>query len=202
MHIDITNLGNTDIYLLDQFMRGRIEAGMKVLDAGCGHGRNSELAVRLGCDVYGFDINPEVVEHIHMIGRAWGSAFTPANFTTGDMHSIGYADETFDFVICMAVLHFAEGRDDFAAMFTELVRVLKPGGFLWFRMTTKHTLEYLAKPLGDDVYDIPDGSTRYLLDKGYLEELMNEHGLSYADRFKTVNVDDVRSMCVVCLSKT
>ena len=33
-------LGDIDIYLLDQILRGRIGPGDRVLDAGCGSGRN------------------------------------------------------------------------------------------------------------------------------------------------------------------
>ena len=200
MHI-ISTLGNTDIYLLDQYMRGRIQPGMKILDAGCGHGRNSELAVRLGYEVHGIDLDAERIEHVHTVGPDWGKAFNPSNFTVGDIRNTMYPGGTFDFIICMAVLHFAKGRDDFAAMFSELVRVLKPGGHLWFRMTVKHTLEHLSTAVGDDIYDIPDESRRFLLDRTYLEELMRHHRLTHADRFKTVNVDDIRSMCVVCLER-
>jgi ubiquinone/menaquinone biosynthesis C-methylase UbiE len=32
--------GDIDVYLFEQLLRGRIVSGMKVLDAGCGSGRN------------------------------------------------------------------------------------------------------------------------------------------------------------------
>ena len=32
--------GNIDIYLFDQLLRARLRPGMRVLDAGCGGGRN------------------------------------------------------------------------------------------------------------------------------------------------------------------
>ncbi|WP_332912670.1 hypothetical protein [Algoriphagus boritolerans] len=34
-------LGNVDIYLLDQILKGRFSKEMKILDAGCGEGRNA-----------------------------------------------------------------------------------------------------------------------------------------------------------------
>ena len=36
-------LGNIDLYLLDQLLKGRITRDMKILDAGCGEGRNLHL---------------------------------------------------------------------------------------------------------------------------------------------------------------
>ena len=44
----------------------------------------------------------------------------------------------FDFIICSAVLHFCENREHFRELFKEIVRVLRPNGIFWFRMTTKH----------------------------------------------------------------
>ena len=38
--------GNIDIYLFDQLLRGRIGPGMRVLDAGCGGGRNLVYLLR------------------------------------------------------------------------------------------------------------------------------------------------------------
>jgi tellurite methyltransferase len=38
--------GPIDIYLFDQLLRGRIARGMRVLDAGCGYGRNLVYLLR------------------------------------------------------------------------------------------------------------------------------------------------------------
>ena len=43
-----------DIYLFDQLLRGRITRGMRVLDAGCGSGRNLVYLLREGYEVFGF----------------------------------------------------------------------------------------------------------------------------------------------------
>ena len=117
----LETLGRTDIYLIDQMMRGRIQPGMKILDAGCGSGRNSEFLVREGYDVSGFDISSAVIQHVHLAGLDWGQAFEPKKFTVGNMTDIPFRDREFDFVICMAVLHFAENR----AHFTEMIRELE-----------------------------------------------------------------------------
>ena len=66
-------------------------------------------------------------------------------------------------------------------------------------MTTKHTLVQHAEHLQDDIYVLPDGSTRYLLDATILKDLMEKHHLVLVDPFKTVNVADLRTMSVVVL---
>ena len=48
-------LGGVDIYLLDQLMKGRLAPGSRILDAGCGGGRNLEPLLRCGYEVFGID---------------------------------------------------------------------------------------------------------------------------------------------------
>ena len=47
--------GEIDIYLFDQLLRGRITPGMRVLDAGCGTGRNLVYLLQSGVDVFATD---------------------------------------------------------------------------------------------------------------------------------------------------
>lgn len=54
-------LGNTDIYLLDQIMKGRYSHKDFILDAGAGAGRNLQWFVQQGFPVYGTDRNPAAV---------------------------------------------------------------------------------------------------------------------------------------------
>jgi 2-polyprenyl-3-methyl-5-hydroxy-6-metoxy-1,4-benzoquinol methylase len=56
--------GQIDIYLFDQLLKGRIVPGMRILDAGCGHGRNLVYFLREGYEVYGADADPRAIDHI------------------------------------------------------------------------------------------------------------------------------------------
>ena len=56
--------GQIDIYLFDQILRGNITPGMRVLDAGCGGGRNIQYLLREGCEVFGVDVNAEAVAEV------------------------------------------------------------------------------------------------------------------------------------------
>jgi SAM-dependent methyltransferase len=47
--------GAIDIYLFDQLLRGRIAPGLRVLDAGCGSGRNLVYLLRSGYEVFAAD---------------------------------------------------------------------------------------------------------------------------------------------------
>ena len=192
---------NTDIYLLDQLFKGRIGKGTRILDAGCGYARNSEYFVRNDYDVFGVDMNPDAIEEARRNITQWNSRYPIDRYVVGDLSSIPHRDHFFGLVISSAVLHFAESREHFTKLFAEHVRVLASGGMLWIRMTTKHTLVDKAEHVGGDVYDLPDGTRRYLLDREYMEELMAVHGLDYIDPWKTVNVSDVRTMSVLALGR-
>jgi len=194
-------IGNIDVYLLDQLMKERIAPNAKILDAGCGVARNSEYFVRNNFDIFGIDNNEQAIGEAKEQIALWNANYDSKRFSVADLSEIPFPNNTFDFIISIAVLHFANDRAHFTNLFEELIRVLKPGGLLFIRMTTKHTLAHHSQHLHDDVYDIPDGSTRYLLDKDYLTELMAKHKLTFVDPFKTVNVEDVRTMAVVVLQK-
>jgi tellurite methyltransferase len=76
-------------------------------------------------------------------------------------------------------------------------RVLKPAGSLFIRMTSDIGIEDKVRLVGEGVYEIPDGSRRFLLTRGLLEDIMRENGLTFLEPLKTVNVDDVRCMSTV-----
>ncbi len=172
-----------------------------MLDAGCGFGRNAEYFIRNNYQIYGVDAKEEAVLQLQEKITAWNPDFPKGNFTVEDIRATGFSDGYFDFIISSAVLHFAESHADFTAMFREHIRVLKPGGFFFCRMTARHTIEQLATPLGEGVYLLPDESVRYLLDQALLKELMARHELVFVEPFKTVNVADIRTMATLVLMK-
>lgn len=53
--------GEIDIYLFDQLLRGRFDARRRVLDAGCGDGRNLPYFLAHGFEIYGIDADPRAV---------------------------------------------------------------------------------------------------------------------------------------------
>ena len=53
--------GNIDIYLFDQLLRGRFDTRPRVLDAGCGDGRNLRYLLRHGFECYGVDQDQRAV---------------------------------------------------------------------------------------------------------------------------------------------
>ena len=83
----------------------------------------------------------------------------------------------------------------------EMVRVLKPSGSLFIRMTADIGIEDKVQPVGNGVYTIPDGSRRFLLTRTLLADTMRKNRLSFLEPLKTVNVNDIRCMSTLVLTK-
>ena len=184
-----------DIYLLDQFLKGRLRPGMKVLDAGCGYGRNIRMLLKEGYDVSALDAKPDAIARLQ-------ADFPEAaeRFSVGRIEDIS-RERKYDFVICNAVLHFAAGHAHFEAMFTKLTQILNPGGILFIRMTSTIGLEDRLGEGMDGVYTLPDGSTRYLLTRSRVDELLRQYDLQLIEAVKTVFVDGLRSMTTLVFQK-
>lgn len=195
-------LKNIDVYLLDQILQGRIDLGHKILDAGCGQGRNSFYLVKAGHQVYGFDKSRDAISMLHHELSMINQAYPKGRFVVANAEMLPYKDASFDVAISSAVLHFAEDEDHFLAMVAELARVLKPGSLLFLRMTTMEGLKDLPKATSGGKYLLNDGSLRFLLTRTLLEKFTKKYGFDLAEPFKTVVVDDMRSMSVLLLRRT
>ena len=197
----LQQLGNIDIYLLDQLMRGRIHSDMKLLDAGCGYGRNSEYFIRNNYTISGFDKKEESLKELKNNIPKWNPDFDLNKFKLGSIENPPFQNQQFDFIISNAVLHFAKSRKHFIQLFESMIKLLSTNGILWIRMCAKHTIESYAQHLEDDIYSLPDGSTRYLLDLNVLSQLQKKHNLELLDPFKTLNVSNIRTMSTIILQK-
>lgn len=188
--------GDIDIYLFDQLLRGRIARGMKIVDAGCGGGRNLVYLLREGFEVYGADGDARAVEAVRRLPGA-----VAENFRVEPVEAMSFADGFADVVISSAVLHFAKADRQFRAMLEGSWRVLKPGGLFFCRLASSIGLENRVQRIEGRRFLLPDGSERYLVDEVLLMELTHELGGRLLDPIKTTVVQDQRSMTTWVLRK-
>lgn len=194
-------LGGIDIYLLDQILRGRIAPGMRVLDAGCGTGRNSTYLMRCGLDVYATDLDRTAIEEARSRAAQLAPHLGEGHFRQESLKATSFEPEFFDVVVCIAVLHFARDEAHFESMLGALGRVLKPGGMLFARLATSIGLEDRVRHVGSGRYALPDGTTRFLADEVMLLAATERLGGVLLDPIKTVNVQHLRCMTTWCLRK-
>ena len=193
--------GRIDIYVFDQLLRGRLTPSMRVLDAGCGPGRNSEYLMRCGADVFGVDADPLQIERIQGVAAAAAPALPVENFGVGHLTDLSFPDGYFDAVICSAVLHFSKDEAEFEVMVAELWRVLAPGGLFFARLASTIGIEDRVVHLRDRWYRLPDGSDRFLVDQSYLGRIESQLRAERIDPLKTTNVQDLRAMSTWVLRK-
>ncbi len=194
-------LGNIDIYLLDQILKGRFTPDMKILDAGCGEGRNAVYFINSGFQVFGIDENELAIQYIRYASKTLKPEYDAQRFQIGKLEEIPFHTSAFDAVICSAVLHFAADETNFWQMMDEMIRVLKPGGVLWFRMTTAFGgMKEESQELGGGKYLLPDGSERFLITQEHVDKLQ-EKGLRFLEVPKSVLVHGQRTMGVFVFEK-
>ncbi len=184
--------GQIDIYVFDQILRGNITPGMRVLDAGCGYGRNLVYLLREGCEVFALDADPAGVAHVRALATELAPGLSPENFVLGAIETMPFADGFADVVICNSVLHFARDEQHFLAMITELWRVLRPGGLLFCRLGSRIGMEF--ERVRGHVFRIGDGSEWFLVDEAVLLQMTRQMGGVMVDPLKTTVVQDYRCM--------
>ena len=194
-------LGRIDIYLLDLILKGTYAENARILDAGSGGGRNSSWPINNEYDVFSVDRDSEKVETLRAFWTAQKLNNKNEHFFTAELDALPFEDQFFDHIICSAVLHFAKNHAHFQAMISELVRVLKPAGTLFIRMTSDVGIESRIEMNESGVVRIPDGSDRYLITRESLQAILSKYDLTLAAPFKNVKVEDVRVMSVIVLRK-
>ena len=192
--------GAIDIYLFDQILRGRFDARRRVLDAGCGEGRNLVYLLQHGFDCYGVDEDATAVQGMRRNAARLAPQLPGDHFMIASLDALPFADASMDAVVVSAVLHFARDEHHWTHMVQELWRVLAPSGLLFARLASNIGLEAAVGPAGR-VVRLPDGSTRFVVDEAMLLGWTERLGGRLADPIKTTNVQQQRAMTTWCVIK-
>jgi SAM-dependent methyltransferase len=187
------SFGGIDIYLFDLLLKGRITSEMKLLDAGCGGGRNLTYFFKTGFDVSGADESQAAIAEIRSLAAALAPRLPGENFRVEAVERMSFDDSTFDAVLSSAVLHFARDENHWREMVREMWRVLKPGGILFARLASTMGIDGIRLIEGRR-YHLPDGSERFLVDEEMLLRETESLGGQWLEPFKTVVVHHQRAM--------
>jgi tellurite methyltransferase len=191
--------GNIDIYLFDQLLRGNITPGMRILDAGCGSGRNLIYLLREGYEVFAADANPAALAQTRALAAAFAPSIPAENFRAEPIESMSFPSAFADVVLLSAVLHFARDDEHFNSMVQGAWRVLKPGGLLFCRLAS--TIGMQHQHIAGRRFLSPDGEERYLVDEPLLLNLTASLGGHLVDPLKTTVIQNQRCMTTWVLRK-
>lgn len=192
--MNLESLSGMDIYVLDQIQRGRLTADMRILDAGCGPGRNLRWFLEGGATVFGVDTRTESLAAARQLAAELAPGTPADRFRAEGIESLSFDDASMDAVLCCAVLHFARDDTHFDAMADSLWRVLRPGGVLFCRLASNIGMEDRMVKIEGNRFTMPDGTDRYLVDETRLMNLTRRLGGELLDPIKTTIVQNLRSM--------
>ena len=203
--------GSIDIYLFDQLLKGRFVKGMRVLDAGCGTGRNLVYFLREGYEVFAVDQSAQAISQVRRLAVTLAPQLPAENFRVEAVEKMSWesapADgashdaQGFDVVISSALLHFARNEEHWQAMVNEMWRVLKTGGILFARLASTIGLEKQVELIEGRRYHLPDGSDRFLVDEAMLRNVTASLGGEFIEPIKTTVVENLRAMTTWVLMK-
>jgi SAM-dependent methyltransferase len=144
------------------YTRLGVHRGDRVLDLGCGFGRHSYQAARLGAQVVAFDASAEEVRNVKDTFGAMAVAgeldaeASRVGSVQGDALRLPFADGSFDRVIASEVLEHIPADETAMA---ELARVLRPGGTMAVTVP-RCGPEFVNWALSDEYHDVPGGHVR------------------------------------------
>lgn len=185
-------LAGMDIYLLDQVTKGRFPDGARILDAGCGAGRNLLWFARNGYDVYAADADKDSIAALKVRTRG---LLPEDHIRHAPLGALPFDSGMFDAVICVAVLHFMADDGAWHAAVDDLWRVIRPGGFMFARFGATDTIKRHLTHVRGRRWRIPSGQELYLTDLETLESTQQELGAEQLEPIKVVNVQNRRTMC-------
>lgn len=193
--------GNIDIYLFDQLLKGTYKSCERILDAGCGMGRNVHFFLKQGFEVFGADRDPQVVAKIQQLASGFVQGSVSDHFVIAEIDELPFEDSYFDLVISSAVLHFARNLEHFEKMLGSMWRVLRKDGYFFCRLASDIGIESSLQFVGNGRYILPDGSERFLVNQEMLLRLTRKLGATLHEPIKTTVVQNMRSMTTWCLRK-
>ncbi|HXG55129.1 MAG TPA: class I SAM-dependent methyltransferase [Vicinamibacterales bacterium] len=185
--------GEIDIYLFDQLARGRFDGRTRILDAGCGAGRNLPFFLAHGFEVHAIDADAQAIAAVERLGPG-------IDARRGELDRLPWEAGSMDAVIASAVLHFARDEAHFDLMVQELWRVLRPNGLFFARLASSIGIEpWLGGATGR--MRLPDGSARFVVDEAMLLAMTDRLGGTLLDPLKTTNVQNQRAMTTWVVGK-
>jgi ubiquinone/menaquinone biosynthesis C-methylase UbiE len=174
----VFDFGNKDPakFLVDYFSRLSEENEKKVLDIGCGGGRNTIMLMNLGFDVFACDLHKEMVLYTkEKVRNIRGKKVE--DIIMASMLSLPYSDESFDYIVSNGVFHNVNSIEELGIAIKEASRVLKNGGKLVLNIFSASIIDKNLHQIDEFVYITPQGLSMVLVTKEYLEGVIKNNKL-------------------------
>ncbi|WP_242319901.1 class I SAM-dependent methyltransferase [Bacillus cereus group sp. BfR-BA-01349] len=148
--------------VLDEFKKFTLNKETKILDLGCGVGKNAILLEKSYTDVYGIDISTTAITKCKELVNK------PENFIVGSATDIPFEDCFFEFVLDIGCLHCMP-TELLGDAIIQIHRVLKDDGVLFSRIFKPKPQSWLDKqPFKADTFGLTEEDALNLF-KGYFD---------------------------------
>ncbi len=176
-YYDILETPHTDLeQVIKEFKKSKVK---KVLDLGCGAGRNALYLAQNGFTVYGIDNAPTGLKILRKTLKKRGLM---ANLKLGDVYKpLPYRDDFFDALISVQVIQHAKEATILKAI-KEITRIIKPGGLIFITLCGRYSkgkvrlfLVKTAKKIAPNTYLPTQGNEAGLVHFIYNNDLIKKH---------------------------
>ena len=191
--------GDIDLELLDLILKGHFASVKKILDVGCGEGRNLIYFFQRDFDVYAIDSDPSSVDLVKYMARSFGK--DPQKILQRSIFEAHTDIAGMDAIICSRVLHFCEDEEEFLNAWSNITQILKSGGLLYFSSDSMIGFQNHVTKLSDHKYQFIDGSVRFLLSNELLSKMKVSDSFEYLSPVKTIHYADQHAQTILCLKK-
>lgn len=135
---EIWNQPLEDVYYYVQ--RWKEKGFVKLLDLGCGLGRNSILFAKNGYSVCAFDLSEDAILQVNQKAEEQNIHIHTA---IGDMLHLPYENNSFDCLLSYHVISHTDSEGIIKAL-SEIERVLKPDGEFYLTLCSKNSPSYVS----------------------------------------------------------
>lgn len=147
--------------------------GARLLDIGCGAGRNAVPLARLGWQVAGTDSSQPMLEAAAV--REGGHRLHLAN---AEMAALPIQSAAIDFIVAHGIWNLARSGGEFRAAVREAARVARRDAALFVFTFSRHTLPAEAKPVAGETFVFTEfsGAPQCFLTKAQLLDELQAAG--------------------------
>jgi len=124
---------------------------LRVLDIGCGAGRNALPLVRAGCEVVGTDTSWPMLEAASQRAQVEGLS-SKLHVAQASMDRLPVLDRSFELLIAHGIWNLARSATEFRSGLREAARAAKPGAALFLFTFSRDTLAPTAAPVPGETF--------------------------------------------------
>jgi len=161
------------------FKQGKKLGINRVLDLGCGSGRNTQLLMELGYDFYGCDLYGKMVETTisRLIKNDFPQKEAEFRIIKASMLNLPYKKRFFDTILSNGIYHNLYSIEELEMTIKESTRVLQPNGFICFNLFSSRYIPPELKKLDKFTYVTREGLAMVLVSKKQFLALTSKNGL-------------------------